>query len=100
MLSPSSVAEDQGAGKEAANLSGRTNWIFGEGALDFLPLAVAEREAVHGLFVAIELIFVAFWIERGNGDLAAQCQRLLHWLAAHRDAVQIASTNQLSKEAG
>jgi Ser/Thr protein kinase RdoA (MazF antagonist) len=53
------------------------------------PLKASERRAVYGVFVAIELIFVAFWLDRSNEDGARQCERLLYWLAAHRDALMI-----------
>ena len=56
---------------------------------EFCPLADSERRAVFGVFVAIELIFIAFWIDRGNKDAAGQCERLLYWLAAHRDVLAI-----------
>jgi len=60
-----------------------------QGYEEFFPLAAPERRAVYGVFVAIELIFVAFWLDRGNEDLARHCERLLYWLEAHSDVLQI-----------
>jgi Ser/Thr protein kinase RdoA (MazF antagonist) len=56
---------------------------------EFCPLATSERRAAYGVFVAIELIFVAFWLDRHNDDAALQCERLLYWLATNRDALAI-----------
>jgi hypothetical protein len=44
---------------------------------------------VYGVFVSIELIFVAWWIDMENAGGAMQCERLLSWLAANHDAVAI-----------
>ena len=56
---------------------------------EFCPLTASERQAVYGVTVAIELIFVAFWMGRHNEDGATECERLLHWLATNRDALAI-----------
>jgi Ser/Thr protein kinase RdoA (MazF antagonist) len=53
------------------------------------PLTDPERQAVYGVFVAIELIFLAFWMDRHNEDAAAECERLVYWLAKNRDALAI-----------
>ncbi|NIV30622.1 MAG: hypothetical protein GWN58_14325 [Anaerolineae bacterium] len=56
---------------------------------EFCLLAALERPAISGMFVAIELIFTAFWLDRCNEDAVRQCERLLYWLAANRDALTI-----------
>ena len=60
-----------------------------QGYEELWPLAASERRAAYGVFVVIELIFTAFWLDRGNEGGARQCERLLYWLAAHRDALAI-----------
>jgi Ser/Thr protein kinase RdoA (MazF antagonist) len=60
-----------------------------QGYEELCPLADSERRAVYGVFVVIELIFTAFWLDRGNEDAARQCERLLYWLEVHRDALSI-----------
>ena len=60
-----------------------------QGYEEFCPLTASERRAVYGVFVSIELIFVAWWIDMENAGGAMQCERLLSWLAANHDAVAI-----------
>ncbi len=51
------------------------------------PLVPAEREAVYGMLVAIEMLFIAFSLE-GGAEAAARCnESLVHWLAAKRAAL-------------
>lgn len=52
----------------------------------FLPLTEGERQAAYGVFVMIELTFVGFYLELGLGETAQMAERLLHWMAAHREA--------------
>lgn len=59
------------------------------GYSEFCPLTASERQAVYGVFVAIELIFMAFWMDRHNQDAATECERLVYWLAKNRDALAI-----------
>jgi len=51
----------------------------------FCPLTAAERRATYGVFVAIELLFVAFFMDLGNADAARGGVRTLRWMAAHHD---------------
>ena len=55
---------------------------------EFCPLTDPERLAVYAVFVAIELIFIAFWLERHNEGAAIQCERLLHWIATHEASLR------------
>ena len=55
----------------------------------FCPLTASERQAMYGVFVIIELIFIAFWMDRHNGDAARQSESLLYWLATNRDALTL-----------
>lgn len=54
---------------------------------EFCPLTGSERLAMYGVFVVIELLFIAFWMDRHNADAARISERLLYWLAANRDAL-------------
>lgn len=53
------------------------------------PLIEAERRATYGMFVMIEVIFIAFFIDRGLGDIARMSERLLQWMAEHREALAL-----------
>jgi hypothetical protein len=59
------------------------------GYSEYCRLAASVRLAAYGVLVAIELIFVAFWLDRHNEDPAMQCEGLVHWLATNRDALAI-----------
>jgi len=56
---------------------------YEEGSL----LTIPEHAAVPGILVAIELLFIAYWVDVGYGDAAAKTTRLLRWLEAHRDSL-------------
>jgi Ser/Thr protein kinase RdoA (MazF antagonist) len=55
----------------------------------FRPLSSAERLAVYGVLVAIEFLFIAFWLGRCDEDNAGSIERLLYWLSANRKVLEI-----------
>jgi Ser/Thr protein kinase RdoA (MazF antagonist) len=54
---------------------------------EFCLLTASERLAMYGVFVTIELIFIAFSLDTHNEDAARTNERLLYWLATHRGAL-------------
>jgi Ser/Thr protein kinase RdoA (MazF antagonist) len=54
---------------------------------EFCPLTASERLAVYGVFVTIELLFIAFSLDMQNEDAARTNERLLYWLATNRDSL-------------
>ena len=54
---------------------------------EFCPLTASERLAVYGVFVTIELLFIAYFLDMHNVDAARTNERLLYWLATNRDAL-------------
>jgi Ser/Thr protein kinase RdoA (MazF antagonist) len=53
----------------------------------FCPLTASERLALYGVFMAIQLIFLAFWMDRDDKDSARTCERLVYWLATNHNAL-------------
>jgi Ser/Thr protein kinase RdoA (MazF antagonist) len=53
----------------------------------FCPLTVWERQAMYGVFVIIELLFIGYFVNRHDEVAARASERLLYWLATHRDAL-------------
>jgi Ser/Thr protein kinase RdoA (MazF antagonist) len=52
----------------------------------FCPLMASEWQALYGVFVIIELLFIAFFLDhRQDTGAAKEAERLLYWLAANRD---------------
>jgi Ser/Thr protein kinase RdoA (MazF antagonist) len=54
---------------------------------EFCPLTASERLAMYGVFVTIELVFIAFCLDTHNEDAAKRNESLLYWLATNRDAL-------------
>lgn len=53
----------------------------------FCPLTVSERQAMYGMLVIIELLFIACWLDKHNEDAAKMDELLLYWLATNRDVL-------------
>lgn len=49
------------------------------------PLTATERQATYGIFIMIELLFIAFFMDRGATEATRRSIQALRWLAAHRD---------------
>ena len=56
---------------------------------EFCPLTPSEYRALYGLFVAIELIFIAYWLDTHAENAARSSGSMLYWLSTNRDALAI-----------
>lgn len=56
---------------------------------EYCPLTAAERRATYAVFVMIELLFIAFFMELGYAEATATSIRALHWMTAHHDALLV-----------
>jgi Ser/Thr protein kinase RdoA (MazF antagonist) len=55
----------------------------------FRPLSPPGRLAVYGVLVAIELIFIAFWLDHRDRDNARSIGHMLYWLSVNREALVV-----------
>jgi Ser/Thr protein kinase RdoA (MazF antagonist) len=53
------------------------------------PLSLAERQAVYGVLVATQFLFIAFWLDRGDEGNARSSERMLYWLVENSRALEI-----------
>jgi hypothetical protein len=52
------------------------------------PLTEAEKAAIPGMFIAIELIFTAFFSKIGQPGTAIFCAEMTNWLFDHQDRIK------------
>jgi Ser/Thr protein kinase RdoA (MazF antagonist) len=55
-----------------------------QGYQEHNPLTASERECVYEMLAAINLIFMAYWLDSGELETAHQDERLLFWLEQHK----------------
>jgi len=59
-----------------------------QGYQEYRSLSHEELKSIFETVIGIELIFLAFWLDKGNNELVKQTERLLIWLENNKNAIK------------